>query len=224
MKPYPRLIQLTRHAAILLMSVLSFSACTTLQAPVRQEAITFSMDARMATEFAETQSERNVSGDMRWEERPSATDITLSTAFGNTMALIQLTPTQSTFKGADGSVVTEASPEELFYRLFGMDLPLANLHDWIGSAHTPLTKIRNEKGWHVVVTDTFDNPNLARRLEISRTEPEFVRLTVAILERSDINTTSAPTQDVDLGQLLPQTPKPEPKPTAPKKSLKSKSN
>ncbi len=214
------------------IAALSFSGCANLQPAQRAEPMRFNMDARMATDFGETQSEKNVSGDMRWEEYPSSTDITFSTPFGNTMALVQLTPTEATFKGADGSVVRADTPEELFYRLFGMDLPLANLHEWIGTANTPLAKVRDVQGWHVVVTDTFENPNLAKRLEISRTAPEVMTLTVAILERSDRNAsanantnantsanTSAikPNNEFDLNQLLPQTP---PKPAT--STLRSK--
>lgn len=178
-----RLKQIGLSALISITTLLS--ACANLQPAQHSEAALFNMEARIATDFGEQHPERNITGNMDWQERTDLIDIRLSTPFGNTLALIQLTPTQATFKGADGSVVQEANPEDLFYRLFGMDLPIANLRDWIGTPNTPLPKLRQAHGWQVLVTDTFDNPNLARRLEISRTTPEPMTLTVAILERSD---------------------------------------
>ena len=150
--------------------------------------------------------EKNSSGKIRWDEYPSATDITLSTPFGNAVALVHLTPTQATYKGSDGSVVTEASEDELFYRLFGMDMPIANLRDWIGTPNRPLAKVRDENGWHVVVTDTFKNPNLAKRIEVSRERPEPMTLTLSIDHRSDAAgdaTPEPPTEEIDLDKLLP---------------------
>lgn len=149
--------------------------------------------------------EKGSSGKIRWDEYPSATDITLSTPFGNAIALVHLTPTQATYKGSDGSVVTEGSADELFYRLFGMDMPIANLRNWIGTPNRPLVKVRDENGWHVVVTDTFANPNLAKRIEVSRNQPEPMTLTLGIDNRSDLkNTDSAPTEEeIDLDKLLP---------------------
>ena len=119
--------------------------------------------------------------------------------------LVHLTPTQATYKGSDGSVVTEDSADELFYRLFGMDMPIANLRDWIGTPNRPLVKVRDENGWHVVVTDTFANPNLAKRIEVSRNQPEPMTLTLGIDNRSDIkDTDSAPIEEeIDLDKLLP---------------------
>lgn len=185
-----RLKQIGLSALISITTLLS--ACANLQPTQHSEAALFNMEARIATDFGEQHTERNITGNIDWQERSGLIDIRLSTPFGNTLALIQLTPTQATFKGADGSVVQEANPEDLFYRLFGMDLPIANLRDWIGTPNTPLPKLRQAHGWQVLVTDTFDNPNLARRLEISRTTPEPMTLTVAILERSD-QTLATPT-------------------------------
>ena len=106
-------------------------------------------------------------------------------------------------------MVIEDTPDELFYRLFGMDLPIANLRDWIGTPSHPLVKERNENGWRVLVTDTFTNPNLARRLEVSRTSPNALSLYVSIENRSD-NVAANPepvSNDINLDDLLPK-PKP----------------
>lgn len=192
-----------------LFTLYGLAACTTLKPIERTESITFDMDARMAVQFQETNSDKNSSGKLRWEEYPSSTDITLSTPFGNTIALVHITPTQATYKGSDGSVVIEDTPDELFYRLFGMDLPIANLRDWIGTPSHPLVKERNENGWRVLVTDTFTNPNLARRLEVSRTSPNALSLYVSIENRSDdvVTKTEPANDDINLDDLLPK-PKP----------------
>ncbi|MBS1175428.1 MAG: lolB [Burkholderiaceae bacterium] len=198
-----------QRSLLILFTLYSLAACTTLKPIERTESSTFNMDARMAIQFQETDSDKNSSGKLRWEEYPSSTDITLSTPFGNTIALIHITPTQASYKGSDGSVVIEDTADELFYRLFGMDLPIANLRDWIGTPNQPLTKVRDENGWHVVVTDTFANPNLARGLEVSRTSPKALSLYVSIENRSDnvaANTEPA-ANEVNLDDLLPK-PKP----------------
>lgn len=182
------------------------SACSTLTPVQHTEKAYFNMDGRMAVELPRS-PEKSSSGKIRWDEYPSATDITLSTPFGNAVALVHLTPTEASYKGADGSVVREASADELFYRLFGMDMPIANLRDWIGTPNRPLDKVRDTNGWHVVVTNTFANPNLAKRLEVSRTQPEPISLTLSIDKRSDTSATDTPpeppTEEIDLDQLLP---------------------
>ena len=194
----------TLRTTFLTLSVLALTACSTLTPVQRSEKTYFNMEGRMAVDMPRA-PEKNSSGKIRWDEYPSATDITLSTPFGNAVALVHLTPTQATYKGSDGSVVTEASEDELFYRLFGMDMPIANLRDWIGTPNRPLVKVRDENGWHVVVTDTFSNPNLAKRIEVSRNQPEPMTLTLGIDNRSDLkNTDSAPIEEeVDLDKLLP---------------------
>ena len=186
------------------IALTTLTACSTLKPVERTEKPYFNMEGRMAVDMPRS-PEKGSSGKIRWDEYPSATDITLSTPFGNAIALVHLTPTQAIYKGSDGSVVTEGSADELFYRLFGMDMPIANLRDWIGTPNRPLVKVRDENGWHVVVTDTFSNPNLAKRIEVSRNQPEPMTLTLGIDNRSDLkNTDSAPTEEeIDLDKLLP---------------------
>lgn len=197
-----------QRALLTLLTLYSLAACTTLKPIEHAEQTTFNMDARMAVQFQESGTGKDSSGKLHWEEYPSATDITLSTPFGNAIAMVHITPTQATYKGSDGSVVTEDTADELFYRLFGMDLPIANLRDWIGTPNKPLVKVRDEHGWHVVITDTFSNPNLARRLEVSRTTPNALSLFVAIESRSDeaVAGSGASTQDIELSDILPQAP------------------
>ena len=186
------------------IALTTLTACSTLKPVERTEKPYFNMEGRMAVDMPRS-PEKGSSGKIRWDEYPSATDITLSTPFGNAIALVHLTPTQAIYKGSDGSVVTEGSADELFYRLFGMDMPIANLRDWIGTPNRPLVKVRDENGWHVVVTDTFSNPNLAKRIEVSRNQPEPMTLTLGIDNRSDLkNTDSAPSEEeIDLDKLLP---------------------
>ena len=195
-----------RRPLLMLFALSILGACTTLKPIEHTEKSTFNMDARMAVQFQQAGTDKDSSGKLHWEEYPSSTDITLSTPFGNAIALVHITPTQATYKGSDGSVVTEDTPDELFYRLFGMDLPIANLREWIGTPNQALVKTRDENGWHVVVTDTFANPNLARRLEVSRTSPKALSLYVSIENRSDnVATSTEPTaNEINLDDLLPK--------------------
>ena len=194
--------------SVLSLTLSTLAACSSLKPIQHSEQLKFTMEGRMAVDMPRS-PEKNSSGKIRWDEYPSATDITLSSPFGNAVAMIHLTPKQATYKGSDGSMVTEDTPEELFYRLFGMDMPIANLRDWIGTPDRPLNKFRNVDGWRVVVTDTFTNPNLAKRVEVSREQPQPITLTLAVTYRSDAqesNTSGAPdtTQEVDLDKLLPK--------------------
>ena len=203
-----RLLQLQhlQRPLLMLFALSILGACTTLKPIERTEKSTFNMDARMAVQFQQAGTDKDSSGKLHWKEYPSSTDITLSTPFGNAIALVHITPTQATYKGSDGSVVTEDTPDELFYRLFGMDLPIANLREWIGTPNQPLVKTRDENGWYVVVTDTFANPNLARRLEVSRTSPKALSLYVSIENRSDnVATSTEPTaNEINIDDLLPK--------------------
>lgn len=190
-------------SVIAVTALTQLTACSTLTPVQHTEKAYFNMDGRMAVELPRS-PEKSSSGKIRWDEYPSVTDITLSTPFGNAVALVHLTPTEASYKGSDGSVVREASADELFYRLFGMDMPIANLRDWIGTPNRPLLKVRDENGWHVVVTDTFANPNLAKRIEVTREQPEPMTLTLSIDNRSDVAANiDTPTEEIDLDQLLP---------------------
>lgn len=162
----------------------------------------------MAVHFAQDGQDRDSSGKILWQEHGQFTDITFATPFGNTVAQVHLSPTEATFKGSDGSVVSETTPDMLFYRLFGMDLPIANLHDWIGSSNTPLQHTRDENGWQVRIGQTFANPNLAKSLDISRQSPNALTMSVWIDRRSDANDKTSPpdTDEVDIDRLLPKKP------------------
>ena len=64
-----------------------------------------------------------------------------------------------------------------------MDIPIANCATGSARRIVPLVKVRDENGWHVVVTDTFANPiwpNASRY----RNQPEPMTLTLGVDNRS----------------------------------------
>lgn len=167
---------------------LALAGCANLQ-PQRDanninDQVKFSMDARFAVQYAENGEDKSMTGKMQWEDTRRDTDIILSTPLGNALASLHVTPHETTVKTADGHMFTEATPEELTYRLLGYELPLSHVRSWLGTKGQPLPK--SEQGeWQVEYTKTFTDPSLAKRMVVTRTNPLPLTFTLMVDERSD---------------------------------------
>lgn len=167
---------------------LALAGCANLQ-PQRDannidDKVKFSMDARFSVQYADNGEDKSMTGKMQWEDTRRDTDIILSTPLGNAMASLHVTPHESTVKTADGHMFTEATPEDLTYRLLGYELPLSNVRTWLGSKGKPLPKA-DQGDWHVEYTKTFADPSLAKRMVITRSLPQPLTFTLMVDERSD---------------------------------------
>ncbi|TDR32037.1 outer membrane lipoprotein LolB [Hydromonas duriensis] len=171
---------------------LFLTACASV-APVRDannidDKVQFSMDGRFAVQYIENGEDKSMTGKMLWEETRRATDITLSTPLGNAIAGLHITPNEARIKTSDGHLFVENTPEELMYRLLGYELPFSNLRSMVGSSQKSLaehTVLEGIEGWDVKVTNRFPNPNLAKKLIITRIKPTPLTFTLFIDERSD---------------------------------------
>lgn len=167
---------------------LALTGCANLQ-PKRDanninDQVRFSMDARFAVQYAENGEDKSMTGKMLWEDTRRDTDIILSTPLGNALASLHITPHETTVKTADGHMFSEATPEDLTYRLLGYELPLSNVRSWLGTKGQPLPQ--SEQGdWHVEYTKTFTDPALAKRMVVTRTKPLPLTFTLMVDERSD---------------------------------------
>lgn len=174
---------------ILAVSILSLCACTSLT-PTRDagnldDKVNFNMDTRFAVQYTQNASDKNLTGKMQWEETRRATDIVLATPIGTSMASLHVTRHEAVLKTASGDMFSEKTPEELLYRILGYELPLSYLRQAVGSVNLPLLENRNYDVWHIQVLSRFNNPNLAKKLLITRQKPTPISMTLMIDERSD---------------------------------------
>lgn len=199
---------------LVLCTAVILSACASL-APVRDandvnDRVAFSMDARFSVQYSDNNEDKNLTGKMQWEETQRATDIVFATPIGTSMANLHVTRNESVLKTADGGMYVEKTPEELLNRMLGYELPLSYLRQAIGSVNTPLPEggvflfspsirqitsptfntplppnSRLYEAWRIQVLDRFTNPNLAKKLLITRQVPTPITMTVFIDERSD---------------------------------------
>ncbi|MGL4767396.1 MAG: lipoprotein insertase outer membrane protein LolB [Formosimonas sp.] len=174
---------------LLILASLAISACTSL-APVRDannpnDAVQFNMDARFGVQYIEDGKDKNLTGKMQWEETRRATDIILANPIGTSLASLHITRTEAVLKTANGDMFSEKTPEELLYRMLGYELPLSHMRQAIGSAQSALPEHRDYDVWHVQVLSRFSNPNLAKKLLITRQKPTPVSMTLMIDERND---------------------------------------
>jgi outer membrane biogenesis lipoprotein LolB len=169
--------------------ILTLSACASLK-PVRNpddvnDRVKFSMDARFSVNYVEDTKNKNLTGKMQWEESNRATDVVLSSPIGSAMASLHLTNNEAVLKTSSGEMYVEKTAEELLYRMLGYELPLSDLRKMIGSKDVPLPDGAKFNEWSAQVDQRFENPNLAKKLTITRQKPTPLTMILFIDERSD---------------------------------------
>ena len=115
--------------AVLLLLV---AGCTSLApAPVppppRDALTAFSLEGR----FSLYNDAKSYSGRLDWTYRPTASELLLSSPFGQGLAEIVSDADGARLTGSDGRTHTAADAETLTQEVLGYPLPLTRLADWI---------------------------------------------------------------------------------------------
>jgi outer membrane lipoprotein LolB len=131
-----------RHACILALSLLA-AACTTTPTVTqtqlqhsRSYANTATIDGRLSIRYEASGGEQASHGSFNWVQHDKRTTVQLLSPLGQVVAVITMTPGQSTLTQANRPAKTAADPDSLIHDVIGWPLPINGLQDWLQGFHT----------------------------------------------------------------------------------------
>lgn len=181
-----------RWPALAIASALALAACAPMppvaQSPaaMRDTHTAFEVDTRLSA----TDGERAVSGQLEWLHTPTVDRWTAYSPLGQIVARLDSTPAGAELLLADGTRYRAENAANLLPSLLGVDLPLAQLPQWIQASPPRDAEIREldgygrpqliiDQGWRIDYTQYPDTTATAlpRNMEISRGDAR-VRLVI----------------------------------------------
>ena len=135
-------ISIFRHAASTLamagaLGVLSVLAgCATTSAPRSTTAVapyrdTLDLAGRIAIKYSRDGKQESLSGKFTWRQTAANTDVNLISPTGQTVAVINVTPTSATLKRSGEPTRTASDLDSLTRQTLGWTLPVSGLRDWL---------------------------------------------------------------------------------------------
>lgn len=135
-------ISIFRHAASTLamagaLGVLSVLAgCATTSAPRSTTAVapyrdTLDLAGRIAINYSRDGKQESLSGKFTWRQTAANTDVNLISPTGQTVAVINVTPTSATLKRSGEPTRTASDLDSLTRQTLGWTLPVSGLRDWL---------------------------------------------------------------------------------------------
>lgn len=163
------------------------------------EAIDFS--GRLALRYDLNGSPQSLDGKFTWAQVAGQTHITLLTPFGQTLAIIDVTPQASTLTQAGQPPRSAANVDQLTATALGWPLPIAGLRDWLqgfatgagnthyiasASASGDAAYVKTADGWliHYPVWEpgtAGDIDARPRRIDLQRTTTEAGNVSLRII-------------------------------------------
>lgn len=127
------------HAALLALSILA-AGCAGLSTTPPQAAQAgaarsyhdnIAIDGRLSVRYQQNGRDEAVHGSFTWTQQPGHTDIALLSPLGQTLALINVTPSSSTLTQAGQPPKSAADVDALAADTLGWPLPVSGLRDWL---------------------------------------------------------------------------------------------
>ena len=191
-------------SALLLCAALA--GCATVAPPAmntpaaskieRRAATSIDIAGRLSVRYQNNGKDEAIHGSFSWSQRESQTLVTLLSPLGQTLATIDIGPSQATLVQAGQPARSAADADTLAAAALGWPLPVAGLRDWlqgmaIGSdgkhvAATPETTaaITTSDGWQLLYPawDTSVPVNShPRRIDLARTTEQAGDVTIRIV-------------------------------------------
>ena len=119
------------------LGVLSVLAgCATTSAPRSTTAVapyrdTLDLAGRIAINYSRDGKQESLSGKFTWRQTAANTDVTLISPTGQTVAVINVTPTSATLKRSGEPTRTASDLDSLTRQTLGWTLPVSGLRDWL---------------------------------------------------------------------------------------------
>jgi outer membrane lipoprotein LolB len=125
---------LAMTGALGVLSVLA--GCATTSAPRSTTAVapyrdTLDLAGRIAINYSRDGKQESLSGKFTWRQTAANTDVTLISPTGQTVAVINVTPTSATLKRSGEPTRTASDLDSLTRETLGWTLPVSGLRDWL---------------------------------------------------------------------------------------------
>lgn len=125
---------LAMTGALGVLSVLA--GCATTSAPRSTTAVapyrdTLDLAGRIAINYSRDGKQESLSGKFTWRQTAANTDVTLISPTGQTVAVINVTPTSATLKRSGEPTRTASDLDSLTRQTLGWTLPVSGLRDWL---------------------------------------------------------------------------------------------
>ena len=112
------------------------AGCATTSAPRSTTAVapyrdTLDLAGRIAINYSRDGKQESLSGKFTWRQTAANTDVTLISPTGQTVAVINVTPTSATLKRSGEPTRTASDLDSLTRQALGWTLPVSGLRDWL---------------------------------------------------------------------------------------------
>jgi outer membrane lipoprotein LolB len=198
-------MRLARHScAALLLSLLA--ACGTLAPPAsgpggptqaqtaRSYQDSIDLTGRLSVRYQGPTREEALHGNFNWTQTPERVSIALASPLGQTLALIEVTPSGALLTQAGHPPRAAPDADALTTATLGWPLPVAGLRDWlqgfaIGASGrrfiaTPSnTTVTTRDGWHIVYAAWQDGDGMPqpKRIDLARLTEQAGEVSIRIV-------------------------------------------
>jgi len=114
----------------------ALAGCATTSAPRSSTAVapyrdTLDLAGRIAINYSRDGKQESLSGKFTWRQTAANTDVNLISPTGQTVAVINVTPTSATLKRSGEPTRTASDIDSLTRQTLGWTLPVSGLRDWL---------------------------------------------------------------------------------------------
>ena len=146
---FPRTTFLAVCAACALLSACATTGgappSTHTVAPYRDN---IELSGRLAVSYQRDGKPQALSGKFTWRQSAAATDVTLVSPLGQTIAAIAVTPTSATLTQSGQAPRTAADIDTLSAQALGWSLPVSGLRDWL-QGYALHDSVTTRDGWRL---------------------------------------------------------------------------
>lgn len=151
-----------------------------VSAQVRAYQQSIELSGRLSLRYQRNHQEEAVHGSFSWLQTPQDTTITLTSPLGQTLAIIEITPSRAILRRAEQPVQAADDADMLAADVLGWPLPLAGLRDWLQGfavdhngrrwSATPgaESKVVTLDGWQITYMSWQDDDASPRRIDLAR--------------------------------------------------------
>jgi outer membrane lipoprotein LolB len=92
---------------------------------------TIDLSGRLSVQYQRNGRDESVHGNFTWAQTPQHTVVTLLSPLGQTLAIIEITPTASTLRQSGQAPRVASDVDALVAEALGWPLPISGMHDWL---------------------------------------------------------------------------------------------
>ena len=198
-----------KHSIGILLMPLVLIGCATVAppsapdpVPTREQAAsrayhdTIAIGGRLSVRYQQNARDEIIHGSFTWTQRADTTLVTLFSPLGQTIAVIEITPTLSTLTQAGQAPRTATNVDALVAGTLGWPLPVSGLQDWlqgfsvdaqgrrfIASPAPEASSVTTRDGWRLNYPIWQDDPGQSRprRVDLERSTAQAGDVAIRIV-------------------------------------------